>query len=93
MRSLRDCRFYCLAELKEAIGELLKRLNEERPIRRLRVARRRPSCNEMGIDFGTRGSNRFFGQASRTSPNLSAAVPAFSILQIPRALAAQVRAE
>ena len=32
--------FYSLAELNAAIGELLKRLNEERPIRRLGVTRR-----------------------------------------------------
>ena len=32
---LRDRRFYSLAELNAAIGELLKRLNEEGPIRRL----------------------------------------------------------
>jgi hypothetical protein len=32
---LRDRRFYSLAELNAAVGELLKRLNEERPIRRL----------------------------------------------------------
>jgi transposase len=37
---LRDRRFYSLAELNAAIGELLKRLNEERPIRRLGVTRR-----------------------------------------------------
>jgi hypothetical protein len=36
----RDRRFYSLAELNAAIGELLKRLNEERPIRRLGVTRR-----------------------------------------------------
>ena len=37
---LRDRRFYSLAELNAAIGELLTRLNEERPIRRLGVTRR-----------------------------------------------------
>ena len=37
---LRDRRFYSLAELNAAIGELLERLNEERPIRRLGVTRR-----------------------------------------------------
>src|SRR5947209_2260574 len=37
---LRDRRFYSLAELNAAIGDLLKRLNEERPIRRLGVTRR-----------------------------------------------------
>jgi hypothetical protein len=37
---LRDRRFYSLAELNAAIGELLKRLNEERPIRRLGLTRR-----------------------------------------------------
>ena len=37
---LRDRRFYSLAELNAAIGELLRRLNEERPIRRLEVTRR-----------------------------------------------------
>jgi transposase len=36
---LRDRRFYSLAELNAAIGELLTRLNEERPIRRLGVTR------------------------------------------------------
>jgi transposase len=37
---LRDRRFYSLAELNAAIGELLRRLNEERPIRRLGLTRR-----------------------------------------------------
>jgi Mu transposase-like protein len=37
---LRDRRFYSLAELNAAIGKLLRHLNEERPIRRLRVTRR-----------------------------------------------------
>jgi transposase len=37
---LRYRRFYSLAELNAAIGELLKRLNEERPIRRLGRTRR-----------------------------------------------------
>jgi transposase len=37
---LRDRRFYSLAELNAAIGELLQRLNEERPIRRLGATRR-----------------------------------------------------
>src|SRR5713101_353656 len=38
---LRNQRFYSLAELNAAMGELLKRLNDERPIRRLGVTRRR----------------------------------------------------
>ena len=37
---LRHRRFYSLAELNEAIAELLRRLNEERAIRRLGVTRR-----------------------------------------------------
>jgi transposase len=37
---LRNRRFYSLAELNDAIRELLVRLNEERPIRRLGVTRR-----------------------------------------------------
>jgi transposase len=37
---LRDRRFYSLAELNAAIGELLTHLNERRPIRRLGVTRR-----------------------------------------------------
>ena len=37
---LRNRRFYSLAELNAAIGELLRRLNEERPIRRLGRTRR-----------------------------------------------------
>jgi transposase len=37
---LRNRRFYSLAELHDAIRELLVRLNEERPIRRLGVTRR-----------------------------------------------------
>jgi transposase len=37
---LRNRRFHSLAELNEAIRELLVRLNEERPIRRLGVTRR-----------------------------------------------------
>jgi transposase len=37
---LRNRRFYSLSELNEAIQELLVRLNEERPIRRLGVTRR-----------------------------------------------------
>jgi transposase len=37
---LRDRRFYSLVELNAAIDELLERLNEQRPIRRLGVTRR-----------------------------------------------------
>jgi transposase len=37
---LRHRRFYGLADLNTAIGEMLRRLNEERPIRRLGVTRR-----------------------------------------------------
>jgi transposase len=37
---LRHRRFHSLAELNQAIGELLVRLNDERPIRRLGVTRR-----------------------------------------------------
>jgi hypothetical protein len=37
---LRHRRFYSLTELNAAIGELLRQLNEERPIRRLGVTRR-----------------------------------------------------
>ena len=37
---LRNQRFYSLAELNAAIGALLKRLDDERPIRRLGVTRR-----------------------------------------------------
>ena len=37
---LRNRRFYSLAELNAAMGELLKRLNDQRPIRRLGVTRR-----------------------------------------------------
>ncbi len=37
---LRHRRFYSLAELNAAIGEMLRRLNEERPIRRLGRTRR-----------------------------------------------------
>ena len=37
---LRHRRFYSLAELNAAIAELLRRLNDERPIRRLGVTRR-----------------------------------------------------
>src|ERR1700680_4076798 len=37
---LRHHRFYSLAELNAAIGEVLRQLNEERPIRRLGVTRR-----------------------------------------------------
>jgi hypothetical protein len=37
---LRDRRFYNLAELDAAVGQLLTRLNEERPIRRLGGSRR-----------------------------------------------------
>jgi transposase len=36
----RDCRFYSLAELNATIGELLRQLNDERPIRRLGVTGR-----------------------------------------------------
>jgi hypothetical protein len=51
---LRHRRFYSLAELNAAIGELLQQLNDERPIRRLGVARRalfeeldRPNLNSL----------------------------------------------
>jgi hypothetical protein len=37
---LRHRRFYSLAELNAAISELLRQLNDERPIRRLGVTRR-----------------------------------------------------
>ena len=37
---LRHRRFYSLAELNAAIGELLRQINDERPIRRLGVTRR-----------------------------------------------------
>ena len=37
---LRHRRFYSLAELNAAIGELLRQLNDERPLRRLGVTRR-----------------------------------------------------
>ena len=51
---LRHRRFYSLAELNTAIGELLRQLNDERPIRRLGVTRRalfeeldRPNLNSL----------------------------------------------
>src|SRR5262249_57822537 len=54
---LRHRRFYSLAELNAAIGELLKRLNEERPIRRLGRTRRqlleeldRPALKPLPIE-------------------------------------------
>jgi transposase len=37
---LRHRRFYSLAELNAAISEMLRQLNDERPIRRLGVTRR-----------------------------------------------------
>jgi transposase len=54
---LRHRRFYSLAELNAAIGELLRRLNEERPVRRLGVTRRqlleeldRPALKSLPIE-------------------------------------------
>ena len=54
---LRHRRFYSLAELNAAIGELLHQLNEERPIRRLGVTRRqlleeldRPALKPLPIE-------------------------------------------
>src|SRR5438876_2116755 len=51
---LRHRRFYSLAELNTAIGELLRQLNDERPIRRLGATRRalfeeldRPNLNSL----------------------------------------------
>jgi transposase len=51
---LRHHRFYSLAELNAAIGQLLRRLNDERPIRHLGVTRRalfeeldRPNLNAL----------------------------------------------
>src|SRR3954453_3455842 len=51
---LRHRRFYSLAELNAAIGELLRQLNDERPIRRLGMTRRalfkeldRPNLNAL----------------------------------------------
>jgi len=51
---LRHRRFYSLAELNTAIGELLQQLNDERPIRHLGVTRRalfeeldRPNLNSL----------------------------------------------
>jgi hypothetical protein len=53
---LRHRRFYSLAELNNAIGELLQQLNDERPIRRLGVTRRalfeeldRPHLNQASM--------------------------------------------
>jgi hypothetical protein len=40
MRQLHAAVFHSLAELNAAIGEMLRRLNDERPIRRLGVTRR-----------------------------------------------------
>jgi transposase len=45
---LRHRRFYSLAELNTAIGEFLRQLNEERPIRRLGVTRRPCLRNSIG---------------------------------------------
>jgi hypothetical protein len=54
---LRHRRFHSLAELNAAIGELLIRLNEERPIRRLGVTRRqlleeldRPALKRLPVE-------------------------------------------
>src|SRR5438445_9349058 len=54
---LRNRRFYSLAELNAAMGELLKRLNDQRPIRRLGVTRRqlleeldRPALKPLPIE-------------------------------------------
>lgn len=54
---LRNRQFYSLAELNAAIAELLRRLNEERPIRRLGVTRRqlleeldRPALKPLPIE-------------------------------------------
>jgi transposase len=54
---LRHHRFYSLTELNAAIGDLLKRLNEERPIRRLGLTRRqlleeldRPALKPLPIE-------------------------------------------
>jgi transposase len=54
---LRNRVFHSLAEVNAAIGELLQRLNEERPIRRLRVTRRqlleeldRPALKPLPIE-------------------------------------------
>ena len=54
---LRHRRFHSLAELNAAIGELLIRLNEERPIRRLGVTRRqlleeldRPALKSLPVE-------------------------------------------
>jgi transposase len=54
---LRHRRFYSLAELNAAIGELLTQLNEQRPIRRLGVTRRqlleeldRPALKPLPIE-------------------------------------------
>jgi transposase len=54
---LRHRRFYSLAELNTAIAELLRRLNEERPIRRLGVTRRqlleqldRPALKPLSVE-------------------------------------------
>ena len=45
---LRHRRFYSLAELNAAIGEFLRQLNEERPIRRLAIPAARCSRNSTG---------------------------------------------
>jgi hypothetical protein len=54
---LRHRRFYNLADLNTAIGELLRQLNDERPLRRLGVTRRalleeldRPNLKALSAD-------------------------------------------
>ena len=67
---LRHRRFYSLAELNAAIAELLRQLNDERPIRRLGVTRRalfeeldRPNLNALPAEpYGL----AFAGSASTT---------------------------
>jgi transposase len=55
---LRHRRFYSLAELNAAIGELLHQLNEERPIRRLGATSRQLLEELVGTSL-----RLFFGQA------------------------------
>ena len=70
---LRHRRFYSLAELNAAIGEFLRQLNDERPIRRLGVTRRalfeeldRPNLNSLPAQLYCFAEWRVAGSASTT---------------------------
>ncbi|MCP1838608.1 hypothetical protein J2R78_001575 [Bradyrhizobium sp. USDA 4538] len=88
---LRHRVFYGLAEVNAAIGELLTRLNEERPIRRLGVTRRRlleevdrpalkplpasPTCSRSGVSGASTSTTTSRWRSITTAFRIASLVP------------------